>query len=407
MNSTDRSDQSVIVYLVSEDWYFRSHRLVLAKAAVAQGYRVVLITRVSQYRAELESHGIELVALNMSRNGLNPLAELQTLFSLIRCYRSIRPTVAHHVALKPAIYGSIAARLAGVSRIINAFGGLGLLFSADGPRYRALKALLLPLLRQLFKSDACRLILQNPDDIEVVNTLSIAPALSIHLIRGAGVDLQRFVPKHGFGAGFKAKGSECVSSATAFDAKSPLRIVLAARMLWDKGIAEFVEAAGVLTTRVDVECILVGAPDTENPKAIPEKQLRDWHDSGVVTWLGYRDDMAAILREVDIACLPSFYGEGIPKSLLEACAAGLPIVTTDMPGCRETVEHNKNGLLVPPRDVSALVAALEHLLDNADLRYAMGQASRQKAEREFSDRAVCEKTLALYGGDNVNPGKVV
>jgi glycosyltransferase involved in cell wall biosynthesis len=173
-------------------------------------------------------------------------------------------------------------------------------------------------------------------------------------------------------------------------------------MLWDKGIAEFVEAAAVLKATVDVECILVGAPDTENPKAIPAQQLRDWHRSGVVTWLGYRNDMAAILREADIACLPSYYGEGVPKSLLEACAVGLPIVTTDMPGCRETVEHNENGLLVPPRDVPALVAALTHLLDNADLRRTMGKASRQKAELEFSDRAVCEKTLALYSDHHTN-----
>lgn len=367
-----------LIYLVAEDWYFVSHRLQLAVAARDAGYEVIVATRVTRHGGVVEAAGLRLVPLaRLRRSSLNPFAELFALWELIRLYRKERPTLVHHVALKPVIYGSIAARMAHVAGTVNAMAGLGFVFSSRRFLARALKPLLARVFRMLFNTPKGRLIVQNTDDQRVMIDGGIVEPAYIRLIRSAGVDLERYK---------SAKLGE----------GTPV-VVLASRMLWDKGVGEFVEAARQIKAKgLDVRFVLVGDTDSENPTAISRQQLTEWNDSGVVEWWGYRDDMPEVLTQAHVVCLPTFYGEGIPKVLIEAMACARPIVTTDMPGCRELVQEGVNGHLVPPRDATALAAALEGLLADRAACERMGMNGRLVAEAEFSVTRIIAETLGVY-----------
>jgi glycosyltransferase involved in cell wall biosynthesis len=295
--------------------------------------------------------------------------EARALAEIVRLYRALRPDLVHHVALKPVIYGSIAARRAGVPAVVNAMAGLGYVFSSQDLKARLARPLVASALRALIEGPRARLILQNRDDAEHLG------ARNPVIIPGSGVDLDAFAPSR------EPQGTPVV--------------VLPARMLRDKGVVEFVEAARRLKQAgVAARFALVGAPDEENPARIPESQLRAWDAEGAVEWWGWREDMAAVFRESAVVCLPS-WREGLPKALIEAAAAARPIVTCDVPGCRDVVAHGQNGLLVPPRDAQALAAALGKLLADPSLRNELGEAGRRRAER-FSTKRVVAQTLRLY-----------
>ncbi|MGE0190234.1 MAG: glycosyltransferase family 4 protein [Steroidobacteraceae bacterium] len=363
-----------LLFLVTEDWYFCSHRLPLAIAAKEAGYDVSVITRVRNDGDRIRSAHIRLIPYENNRHSLNPLSLIRDIVRLVTIYRKEQPDIVHHVALKPVIIGSVAARLAGVKLTVNALAGLGWMYSSNNRRAAWLGVAVRHLLASVLARS--RIIVQNPDDRTWLLDLGISDE-SITLIRGSGVDIRQFYPK----------------------AAMPVVpvVILASRMLWEKGVGEFVEAAAEVKRRgTTARFVLVGAPDLGNPGSVPDKQLRDWAADGVVEWWGKRDDMTDVLAQAQIACLPSYYGEGVPKFLLEAAAAGLPIVTTDSPGCRETVVQNVNGLAVPPRDPSALADALNALLHDSGRRAEMGRNSRKLAETEFSIDRVTSETLALY-----------
>lgn len=366
-----------LLYFVTEDWYFCSHRLPLAVAAKAAGYDVAVLTRVRAHRAAIEAAGLRLIPIELARGGRNPLREAQALWRIVQAYRREKPDLVHHVAVKPVLYGSLAARFAGIPHVVNALTGLGHLFGVKRRGGPILRKLLILAFRWLFGGAKGRVILQNPDDFRVVRENgALSPGQGV-LIRGSGVDLELYQP-------------------SPEPAGAPL-VVLAARMLWDKGVGEFVAAAEQLKRAgCDARFALVGGSDAENHSAIPTAQLQAWHDAGAVEWWGQRSDMPAVLANAHIVCLPSYYGEGVPKVLLEAAAAGRPIVTTDMPGCREVVRDGENGLLVPPQRVDPLVAALRRLIESAPLRRDMGAKGRAIAEAEFGVAAVIAQTLAVY-----------
>lgn len=376
MNEANRKK---LLFLVAEDWYFCSHRLPLAVAAQRCGYEVVVATRVGRHGAVIEGSGLQLVPLvRLKRSSLNPFSEILAILELASIYRRERPSLVHHVALKPVVYGTLAARLAGVPGTVNALAGLGFVFSSRKFFARSLRPLLILVFRLLLGSSRGRLIVQNSADLATIAQKGIVPSERIRLIRSAGVDLEHYAPRP-IGEGV------------------PL-VMLAARMLWDKGVGEFVEAARALKDKgVAARFVLVGDTDTENPAAIPREQLAKWHADGIIEWWGYRDDMPQVLSQAQVVCLPSFYGEGIPKVLVEAMACGRPIVTTDMPGCRDLVKEGKNGALVPPRDADALAAALTTLLADRAACTKMGLAGRQMAEAEFSVHRIISETLAVYG----------
>ncbi|MCP4636381.1 MAG: glycosyltransferase family 4 protein [Methyloversatilis sp.] len=365
-----------LLFFVTEDFYFESHRLPLALAARQAGLRVVLVTRCSERSAHLRELGIEVISLEIERGSVNLVRDLALLHRLCSIYRRVRPDVVHHVAMKPVIYGSLAARLTGVRRVVNALAGLGFVFSSTTPKARLLRPVVRLLLRYVLAARGSRLILQNRDDQAMFPNEGLCPAAQIRLVPGVGVDLQRFI--------------------TQPEPEGRVRIVLPARMLADKGIFEFVEAARILRERgLEAECVLAGGTDSQNPAAISEQQLRSWHDAGFVSWIGHCADMPATFAACHIVCLPS-YREGLPKALLEACASGRPIVTTDVPGCRDVVRNEDNGLLVRVRDAGDLADKLARLVVDPELRRRMGATGRAIAELNFSSARSAEQTLDIY-----------
>lgn len=367
-----------ILFLITEDWYFCSHRLPLAVAAIKAGYEVSVATRVTNHRAVIEEAGIRVIPLQrMRRSSLNALRELAAVSELLSIFRNERPDLVHQVALKPVLYGSLVANLTGIRAKVNALGGLGFVFSSNRLFARLIRPLLLRFFRFIFNDENGRLILQNDNDFELLTTRAGVDRQRVRLIRSAGVDLEHY-------------------AATEIPNGVPV-VMLASRMLWDKGVGEFVSAAKVLKEQgIDARFVLVGEPDPDNPSSVALEQLQKWSDSGVVEWWGHRDDMPEVLSQACVVCLPSYYGEGVPKVMIEAMACARSVVTTDMPGCRDVVSSGKNGLLVKPRDVDDLAFALKRLLLDRMRCRELGIAGRQIAEDEYALSRVVKETLAVY-----------
>ena len=377
----DHRDRPVLLYLVTEDWYFCSHRLPVARAARAAGWDVAVATRVTSHGDSIRQEGFRLIPIKMRRRSLAPWREIAAVVELLRLYRRERPDLAHHVGMKPVLYGSFAAAFTGVPAVVNALAGLGYVFTSTRLKARMVRPLVKLAFRWLLDRKNSRVILQNPDDVAAMTGATLVGATlaaeRVALIRGSGVDIEAFAAK-----------TEPEGDPVA---------VMVSRMLWDKGVGELVQAARLLRERgVALKVVLVGPPDPENPASIPERQLRDWDASGDVAWWGERSDVAKIWADSHIAVLPSYYGEGVPKALLEAAASGRPMLATDMPGCREIVVDGATGILVPPRDVAALAGGLEALARDKPRRQRLGAAARGLVEREFSEALVVERTLALY-----------
>lgn len=361
-----------LLFLVTEDWYFCSHRLPLAVAASAAGFDVVVATRVREHGQIIRDAGIRVIPFELSRRGGNPLMEIAR---LVRLYRRERPDLLHHVAMKPVLYGSIAARLSGIRNVVNAVAGLGWLFMSGRVVARMLRPVVRGLLVRIMSAPWVRTIVQNSDDLALLTKLGV-PQDRLRLIRGAGVDTMAFAPTD--------------------EPEGLVTVVLVSRMLWDKGVGEFVEAARRLHDEgIKARFVLVGAPDPANPSAVPLETLRAWDGQFGVEWWGHRADMPQVLADAHIVCQPS-YREGLPKTLLEAAACGRPIVTSDAPGCREIVRDGDNGLLVPVKDAASLAAALKVLITDNGLRNKMGVRGRERVIKEFAMEKVIEETLMVY-----------
>jgi glycosyltransferase involved in cell wall biosynthesis len=367
-----------ILFLVTEDWYFCLHRLPIARAARDAGFRIMVATQVRDHGEVLEREGFQVIPMCWTRGSLNPLHTLAELRQIIGIYRKHRPDLVHHVAVRPSIYGSIAAALTGVSPVVNNLAGLGLAFSSGGAYARLVRAVVTTAFRLLFGRPGNCTLVENSDDRAFLITKAGLDADSVILIRGVGVDIRRFAP-------------------TPEHLEGVPVVTFVSRMLWPKGVGELVEAAHILCERgVVVKVRLVGMPDTTSRVSVQEQQLAQWNSEGVIEWLGYRDDIPELWRASNIAVLPSYYREGVPRSLLEAAACGRAIVTTDMPGCREIVQHGINGLLVPPRDSQAIADAIQQLVEDPATRQHMGAAGRVLVEEGFSEEYTVEQTLAVY-----------
>ncbi|HIC40000.1 MAG TPA: glycosyltransferase family 1 protein [Piscirickettsiaceae bacterium] len=367
-----------LIIVVNELRFFLSHRLPIALAARDAGYEVHIASRsgtideVEQLNQEL----LQFHPISFHRSSMGLWQELETLRELRRLYKEIQPDIVHHVTIKPVLYGTLVARWVGGIQILNAISGLGYFFIAQGWKSSIRKTLLLWVYRAILHSKKVWILFQNPDDQALFAQYKIIYPEHAFKIKGSGVDLQQFA---------------CSSIP-----KGRIKIILVARMLWDKGVGEFVESATALTQqRLDADFLLVGSVDPGNPESISVEQLEEWNRSGVVKWLGERADIAQLLAESHIAVLPS-YREGLPKSLIEAAAVGRPIVTTDVPGCREVVKDGENGFLVPAKDAKKLAVVIQKLINNPKLLTSMGKKSRLMAEQEFSIQQIVEQTLKLY-----------
>lgn len=373
------SPPASLLIVVTEDWYFLSHRLQLAKDAARRGLRVTIATGPGERSADIRQAGFEHLVFPLNRRSLNVWREMQTLRALTTLMRTLRPSLVHLVAAKPIMYGNIAAGVAGRPPTLSAIAGLGYLYLGGGIGRRVLRAAYELTFRTLIRQrPEARVLVQNPDDGKFLLERGMVKASQLVCITGSGVDVQRFAP-------------------SPEPASLPIVILMHSRMLWDKGVAELVEATRQLRARNVPKFVvrLAGDPDLHNPAAISLRQLQDWSNEGVVEWISRAHDIPGELQRCHIACLPS-YREGAPLSLLEAAACGRPIVTTDVPGCREVVHHEQNGLLVPVRDARALADALERLILDGGLRRRFGVCGRERAEREFSSDVVNDKIISTY-----------
>lgn len=363
-----------ILYLVSEDWYFVSHRLPMARAARRAGYDVHVATNVDECAAQIEQEGFVLHPVHWRRGSLNPLRLLAAVRETRRIYRQVGPDLVHHVALVPSLIGSLAALGLPIVRL-NALAGLGFAFTSDTAKARMVRPMASPLLGWLFKRPGTSVLVQNPDDYAVVSALGV-PKDAITVIPGSGVDTDALLPMpeppHCFTVGFVG------------------------RLLDDKGVRSLVRAHELLIERGNaVHTLLAGEPDPSNPASIPDQVLDSWRHLPDLELLGHVDDIRNVWRQAHVAILPS-RREGLPKSLLEAAACGRPLIATDVPGCREIARHGINALLVPADDAEALAQAIETLRKDPDLRARFGSASREIAVTEYSSARIGREITALY-----------
>jgi glycosyltransferase involved in cell wall biosynthesis len=366
-----------LLLLITEDRFLWSHRLPIARAALQDGYEVIIATRVNGDPQRIRDQGFRLFPLHLARESYSLINEFRAIRELRQLYRTERPDVVHHVALKPVLYGSIAALGRNGMQVINALTGLGYLATSSSLRARALRLPIWNALRFLLNRPNHWVLLQNQEDKQLLVSKLKVPPDKITIIQGSGVDMNLFQP-------------------TPEPAGTPI-VLLASRMLWIKGISEFVEAANLLKRKgVSARFVLAGDSDPSSPSAIPRQQLLNWQISGAVEWWGHQQEMSEIFRQANVVCLPSQGGEGVPKVLIEAAASGRAIVATDVPGCRNVVRQGVNGLLVPPKDVPAFAKAIEDLLKNPVMRLQMANCGREIAVSEFSEDVVINQTLALY-----------
>jgi glycosyltransferase involved in cell wall biosynthesis len=365
-----------LLYLITEDWYFWSHRLDLARAARDAGFDVTIATRVTDHGKQIQGEGFHLVPISLFRRSRNPLREFGAITELVGLYRRVRPHLVHHVAMKPILYGSLAAWVVRVPAILNAFAGLGYLFTNSERQRGGLHWVLTSALRSVIGRSGSTVLFQNEADRDELVRAGIVRSSHTRIIAGSGIDV------------------------TAFSVKPtpqgiPL-VVLPSRMLWDKGIGEFVQAARDLKEKgADARFVLVGRCDEDNPAAIGREQLARWVGEGTVEWWGHRDDMSAVYEGATLVVLPS-YREGLPKVLLEAAACGKAIIATDVPGCRDVVKDGINGVLVPPRDSSTLARGIANLLSDQYTREIMGARSREMAVAKWASPRIREQVLGLY-----------
>ena len=379
-----RNERPILLFVVNEPYFFVSHRLPLAAGAMAEGYDVHLAApddnvwapEAFQTRPFFADHGITYHEISLSPRGMRPSEELATIRSLYALYRSVKPAVVHHVTAKAVLYGGIAARLARIPAVVSAFPGLGLYFAASNPAARLVRLALIRGYRFAAGHPNSWVIVQNRHDAETLRRLGISKPGRTTVTRGSGVSLRDFRP-------------------SAWPEGPPL-VVLPSRMVREKGVGAFVDAARRLkSSGIQARFALVGNTHPSDPRAIPEETLRTWQEEGVVEYWGRREDMPEVFAEASVVCLPS-YREGMPKALMEAAACGRPVVTYDVPGCRETVVDGSNGILVAERDLGALTESLRRLIGDRALCQRMGEEGRRLAETEFGVDRVVNQTLEIY-----------
>lgn len=368
---------NTLLMVANVDWFFISHRLCIAQQASKDGWKVFVACEDTGRKKEIEVDGITFIDFKFSRSGINPLKEFKTLGRFYQLYKKVKPDVVHHITLKPVTYGSIIAKTLNIKGVLNAVSGLGYNFTGD--RKGSVQRLMIRLMRYGFDRDKLTIIFQNEDDQRVFKNLRIlSEQNTIARIKGSGVDLIKY-------------------ERSPFPSFDRIKILLPIRMLWDKGVKELREASQLLKEKYHdrLQIILSGLADEDNKAGVPASYLNDWQDGDYVMWIGYQKDMVKVYKDSHIVILPS-YREGMPKTLIEACAIGRAIITTDAIGCRECVDEGVNGLKVPVYSVGELADAIEKLVVNPDLIEKMGYQSRIKAEKEFDVNAVIKRHLEIY-----------
>lgn len=365
-----------LIYIVSEDWVFVSHRLTLAKQAIKDGYDVTAITNISNHKDVLLSAGLKVFNINFCRSFKRPFSDVHSIYQLIKLFRLLKPGVIHNVGLKISLISSIAAFIARVPVAINAYTGLGYVFSSNDMLARVIRLLLNSPLKYLNHRASTWVVFQNEDDEALFENSNLINKERTLLIKGSGVDVNEF----------------------PFSDELPgqLKVMLASRLLWDKGVGEFIEASRQLKISYpEVTFVLVGDVDEQNPLSLTKGIIDSWVNEGFIEWWGHKQNMPEVLKLAHIVALPS-YREGLPKVLLEAASIGRALVATDAPGCREIVRDGVNGFLVQAKESKCLAEAIEKLILNKELRTQMGLKSREIIETELSSEIINKQFIELY-----------
>lgn len=365
-----------LIMIINEDRFFLSHRKPIALAAKDSGYEVIIVAKDTGHRKEIENLGVRFIDLPINPTGMNPLQESKTFFFLKRLYKKECPTIVHHVGLKNILWGGLAAKITGVKGVVNAVSGLGSLFNGDNLSIVA--RMILRVMAMSNRRSGVRVIFQNNDDLNLFLKKKVVLPEQIEFTKGSGIDLDEY----------HLKRKEEIGR---------VKIIFTARMVKEKGVEDLISAANLLREKFEgrIQFLLCGRT-TSNKSGITKEYLDQHCDGNYICWLGERNNIKDLLAHSHIMAFPSYYREGVPKSLIEASAMGLPIVTCDSIGCRDVVEDGANGLLVPPKNPELLALALKKLIDNKDLRIKMGKKSREKAEAEFSIDKVIKTHLKVY-----------
>ena len=369
-----------VLLVANTSWYLYNFRLPLLKDLRAAGYEVAAVAPRDNYTPLLEQEGFTVHPWLVARRSINPLQEAHALVDLVRIYQRQCPDLAHHFTIKACLYGTIAAKLANVNRVMNAVTGLGHLFLGTRKRTRLLRRALKPLYRAVFMARRATVVFQNADDQDKLVQLGITDGERAELIRGSGVDIDHFCPPADHAGRFH----------------SPLQLLFPSRLIREKGIEDVLAACRTLWDEgIPLELLVAGDLDGGNRSSLSAAELQALAQEPRLRCLGHVDDMRSLYADSDVVVLPS-WREGLSRALIEAAAMELPIITTDVPGCRDVVDHGINGLLVPLHDARAIELAIRLLLANPDLARRFGKAARQKVVAEFQVSIVNERTLRQY-----------
>ena len=360
-----------IIYFISEDWVFLNHRFDLAKKIISSGFKLSLITKVSNYKKEIEEKKINVINLKTERGSLNIRKSLKDIYKIFKIYKKLKPDIVHHFGIRQIVHGNIAARLAGIKKSYNSITGLGSVFISGNI---ILKFFILTVLKISLLFKKSYILVQNKHDLDFVKKK--LPNKNNILLPASGVDTNKFLQTK--------------------EPKGNVIFLFASRIIKDKGIIELIEATKQLKSqKKKFELYIAGSPDFQNKSTISHVQLKTWESLGYIRYLGLVKDMEQLYKKVHVGILPS-YREGLPKSLLEAASSGKPIITTDVPGCNEIVKNEFNGLIVPPKDSNELMKAMKKLILNKKLRISMGKKGRELIKKNFSNSKAAKDIVNLY-----------
>ncbi|QCC91564.1 glycosyltransferase family 1 protein [Enterobacter cloacae] len=373
------NDDRILLYFVNVDWFFISHRLPIALKALADGYKVAIACHFTSHRDELESMGFMTYELPFSRSGVGLFSEIKTLLQVRKVIKLVKPSLIHSITIKPVIYSGLMRRtISSTFSMVSAISGLGYVFTTKSFRANLIR-LTVTLLYKLALAGTNKIVIfQNSSDECILSNIVGLKEHEKVLIKGSGADLNVY--------GFKPEPDN-----------GQVKIAMACRLLKDKGVYQYIEAARLVKKKhSNSEFLLIGSPDPENPNSVTDEEINIWVKEGVITYLGHRKDIANIFADSNIVSLPSFYGEGVPKVLIEAAACGRAIVTTNNPGCRDAIIDGETGICVPIKDSIALARAIASLIEQPTLRQSMGRSARVFAETEFDIESVVSKHMAIY-----------